>query len=265
MAVSTRIGTIVLAVVASALTVTGIVLAATDSNPSRVAQDNLALNGYPPSSANVLLNISTGQAYNLTANVNVNFATNAVDAVVRFPLMFALAAVDLRFVDNHLYVGSADASSGPWFGAAMTQPSLYGLSLELTKPDIGLIHGFDHETITKSGFSTIYVFTRANTSVSNPMGPPSAVSRIGLLRWSITVGRQGEVSSSILSVKSKSMVTTISAVVLSYNHSPAMSAPPANEVKPVSVAMIRSLLAKAPFNSLLLPQNLTSLGQLHLN
>ena len=76
---------IALVVVAFALTVTGIVIAATDSNPGASAKDPLALNGYPPRSANLLVTLSTGAPYGLSANVTVNFKSNRVDAVVRFP------------------------------------------------------------------------------------------------------------------------------------------------------------------------------------
>ena len=41
----------VLGVVATGLTILGIVFAATDPNPSGIAKDPLALNGYPPKTA----------------------------------------------------------------------------------------------------------------------------------------------------------------------------------------------------------------------
>jgi hypothetical protein len=45
-----RIMALALAIVALALTVTGVVIAATDSNPGGLTKDPLALHGYPPSS-----------------------------------------------------------------------------------------------------------------------------------------------------------------------------------------------------------------------
>ncbi len=51
MALSKKAGAVALAVVAFALTVTGIVIAATDTNPGSGNVDALALNGYPPKSA----------------------------------------------------------------------------------------------------------------------------------------------------------------------------------------------------------------------
>jgi hypothetical protein len=265
MAVSKRTGATLLAVVALGLSVTGVVLAATDSNPGGSSKDPLVLNGYPPRSANILLTVSTGQPYKLSANVNMDFTTNRVDATVQFPLVFTMASVDLRLVDKHLYVGSAAASSGSWFSLPMKQPALFGLALEMTKPDIALISGFSHETKTKSGYITTYDFTRDNVAVSNPLGTTTASIAVGSLDWSISTGSQGEVTQSTITVRSGHRTTTISAVVLSYNHSGHISAPPADKVHPFDKSLIKKLLGSASISSILLPQNLSSLGQMHLN
>jgi hypothetical protein len=54
-----RVMAVVIAVVAIALTVFGIVLAATDPNPADIGKDPLALNGYPPHSADLAVSLST--------------------------------------------------------------------------------------------------------------------------------------------------------------------------------------------------------------
>ncbi len=259
-----RLPTIVLAVVAIALTVTGIVLAATDPNPRGGASDHLALNGYPPRSAQLLVTVSTGQAYSLSANVNVNFDSNNVEAIVHFPMVFALASVDLKLVNNHLYAGSAEATSGPYFSIALKQPSLFGVALEMTKPDIALITGFS-KSITRNGDFTTYDFRRSGVAISNVLGGSKSPAMIGSLVWTITVGKQGEVTQSTLVVKGPRSVTTLSATVISYNQSAKISAPPAAQVKPVNASVITSLLGSVPLSTVLMPQNLTSLGQLHLN
>jgi len=264
MASTNRLPSILLAIVAFALTVTGVVLAATDANPGGTAKDHLVLNGYPPSSAQLYVTVSTGQAYSLSADVNVDFNSNNVEAVVHFPMVFSVASVDLRLVDNHLYAGSAELTSGPYLSLALKQPSLFGLSLEMTKPDIALITGFN-QTVVKNGEFTTYDFRRSGVAISNILGGSSNQASIGSLDWSITVGRQGEVTQSTLAVKGGHSTTTISVSVLSYNKKIDVHAPSASQVVPASPALLRQLLASVPLSTLLMPQNLTSLGQLHLN
>ncbi len=261
MAVSTRSGAMLLAAVALSLSTTGIFFAATDSSSNGPAKDPLALNGYPPKSANLLVTASTGQAYSLSANVNVDFSTNNVEATISFPLVFSVAAVDLRLVGHHLYAGSAASSSGPWLMIPATKPALFGLALEMTKPDIGLIGGFGQETITTSGYYTTYHFIRNNVAVSNILGPANQPARLASLDWSLTTGAQGEVTQSSVTITARHSTTTITAVVLSYNHGGPIIAPLRSDVRPVSRSTIQKILASAAFTSILIPQHLSSLGQ----
>lgn len=254
-----------LVVVALALTVTGLVIAATDSNPGATAKDPLALNGYPPSSANLLVTLSTGAPYGLSANVAVNFKSNRIDAVVRFPLVVATAAVELRLIHNRVYARSADASSGPWLAAALKTPAIFGVSLEMTKPDIDLITGFDHKTVTKSGYTTTYDFYRDRVAVSSPFGTPTSSSTVGSVRWIITVGSQGEVSQSSLTVKTKKSEMTLSVTVLSYNQTTHIATPAPSSVKSVSHSVLEQLLNSQGVTSILVPRDFTSLAQANLS
>jgi hypothetical protein len=255
-----------LVVVALALTVTGIVIAATDSNPGRSAKDPLALNGYPPRSADLLVTLSTGAPYGLSADVAVNFKSNRVDAVVRFPLVVATVAVELRLIRNHVYARSADASSGPWLRAALKTPNLFGLALEMTKPDIDLITGFDHKTVSKSGYSTTYDFYRNRVAVSSVSSTASSgVASAGSVRWLITVGSQGEVSQSTLSVKTKKAEMTLSVTVQSYNQPARIATPAPSSVKSVSNLVLEQLLKSQSLKSLLVPRDLRSLAQASLS
>ena len=261
MAVKKRFMGIALAAVALALTVAGVVIAATDSNPGGLTKDPLTLNGYPPSSANLLVSVSTGADFSLSANVAVDFKSNKADAVVRIPVVVTSAAVELRLIKNRLYARSASASSGPWLDAKVKTPALFGVALELTKPDINLITGFQ-KTVTKSGYSRTYVFYRDHVALSSLLGS-STSSVLGSVRWTITVGSQGEVSKSTLTVKSKRTTTTVSVTVLSYNQ-PAPVATPSN-VKPIALAEIDKLLGSKYFTSLLIPRDFTSLSRASLS
>jgi hypothetical protein len=257
MAVQQRFMALALAGVAFALTVTGVVIAATDANPGSVAKDPLTLNGYPPSSADLLVTVSSGDV-GLSANVEVNFKSNKVDAMVHVPLVVTTAAVELRLIDDRLFARSADVSSGPWFDAKVKVPSLFGVALELTKPDVRLITGFQ-KSETKSGYSTTYVFYRDHVALTSLIGPSSSTSTLGSVRWAITVGNQGEVSKTTLSVKSKKTTTNVSVTVLTYDRPTQIATP--TDLKPISFALIRKLLGSESFAKLLVPRDLSSLSQ----
>ena len=268
MKVSSRAGALCLAVVALALTVTGVVVAATDSNPSGTPKDALALNGYPPKSAQLHVVISTGQRYNVTADVNVNFVTNAVEAQVQVPLFFSATTVDLRLVDNHLYAGTGNLSSiigKPWVAMALKEPSLYGLSLEMTKPDIGLISGFPSITVTGDRQSKTYHYHRDNVTITAPSGLPLTLPTHAAIDFSITLGAQGELTATSFVVTSKTSTASISATVVSYNQPAHIVAPRAKDVQPVNPTILRQLFGSSSVTKLLSPQNVSSLGQIRLN
>src|ERR1700677_3855602 len=98
MAVPKRMMAVTIAVVASALTVFGVVVAATNSNSTSAAKDPLVLNGYPPKSVDLYVTLSAGSGVALNATVGVDFTTNQVDAVVHFPLVITTASVDVLLV-----------------------------------------------------------------------------------------------------------------------------------------------------------------------
>jgi hypothetical protein len=122
-AVKQHFKALVLAVVALALTVFGVVIAATDANPSSLAKDPLVLDGYPPKTANLLVNVSTGASFGLNANVAVNFDDNRVDAIVRFPLVIATASLRTlgRRVERTLAYDCLQGTGALWRGAGDDQ------------------------------------------------------------------------------------------------------------------------------------------------
>ena len=268
MAVSSRAAFTLVAAIALGLTTTGIVLAATDSNPTGIVKDPLALNGYPPKSAQMHVVISTGQQYNVTADVNVNFATNAVQADLQIPMFFSSAGVELRLVNRHLFAGAPNLSSiigAPWVSTPVGQPSLYGLSLEMTKPDISLISGFTHETITTNGYSTTYDFQRDNVTINHPSGLPFTVPKRANVDFTITTGSQGELTATGFSVTSPHSTASVYATVLSYNRPAAIVAPPSNQVKKIDQSLLHRLFGTSPAGSFLSPKGVASLGKMRLS
>ena len=264
MARANRIGAAALATVAVALTVVGVVIAATNTNPSATTRDPLALNGYPPRTADVRVTLTTGTSVDATADVAVNFATNSAAAVVQIPLPVASVAMDVRVLPHHVYLGFTNLPSilgVGWLAAPVRVPNLYGWSLELTKPDLYLITGYT-TTVTHSGYSTTYTYSRPGSSVSLPNGLPFALPSSGLLRFSITTGSQGEVTGASATVDSRSStpLATLTATVVSYNAPAPVVGPPRRDVTPINARTLRRVFGTSSISSLLGPLLGTGFG-----
>jgi hypothetical protein len=253
---------IALAFFAFALTLMGVVLAATDPNPSGIPKDPLVLNGVPPRSASLLMSVSNGQAYTVSATINVNFDTSRAEAIVQFPLLFTQTSVELRLVGNHLYAEAADISSGKWLEINEHAPSFFGIALEMTQPapDLNLITSFDHKTVTTSGYSTTYDFSSNHVALSNVLGTPKKTV-LGSLDITITTGSGGEVTGATMTSRSRHDMSKITLQVLSYNKPTTITAPSASDINAVKVSSIRQLFSSTSIATLLLPDNLASLGQ----
>lgn len=251
-----------LALLAVALTVMGIVFAATDSNPSGVAKDGLVLNGIPPRSAALLVTVSNGQSYTVSATINVNFDTARAEAIVQFPLLFSQTSVELRLVGNHVYAEAADISSGKWLEIDENPPSFFGISLELTQPasDLNLIKGFQDESVTKSGFSTTYDFSSDDVALTNVLGA-SKKTVLGSLDITVTTGSGGEITGATMTSRSRNDMSKVNVRVLSYNKPAVISAPSPADVNSLKVASLRQLFSTTSIATLLLPENLSSLVQ----
>jgi hypothetical protein len=257
MAAPKRMMAVVITVLAVGLTVFGVVVAATNSTTSTVRKDPLALNGYPPKSTDLFVTLTTGSGVTLNANVEVNFTTDRVAALVHFPLVITTASVNVLLLKDHVYARSADVSNGPWLSAKRALPNLYGISLEMTKPDIDLITGFK-ETTSKRGYSTTYVFTRHDVALSHLFAGAKANSVLGSVRWSITVGSQGELTQTSLLEQTKHSTLTLSATVLSYNQPVHVVQPSTSQSEPLSRSVLAKLLSSTNFAALLIPSALFS-------
>lgn|SRR5487761_2037367 len=267
MAVSRKVAGFGLAAVSLALTVTGVVIAATDSSPAGNS-DPLALHGYPPRSAQLHVVISTGQAYEVTADLNINFRTDALSARVYAPLLFSAVEVDARLVHHHAYLTSPNLSTiigTRWLSMNAGQPSFYGLSLEMTHPELDLISGFTQKTVTRSGPFTTYDYRRENVSITAPQGLPVTVPTRAAIDFSVTVGQSGEITATRLVVTSKHSTASVTVTVTSYNGPARIVAPPARQVTPVDTSRLGQIFGSPSLGNLLSPQGIASLGQVSLS
>ncbi len=250
---------IALALVAFALTITGVVLAATDSNPSGIAKDSLALHGVPPSSASLLVTVTNGQSYDVSATMNVNFDTSRAEAIVQFPLLFSQTSVDLRLVGDHLYAEAADISSGKWLEIDENPPPFFGIALELTQPgpDLRLINGFQHENTTRNGYSTTFDFSSHNVAVTNVLHSPRKTV-LGSLDITVTTGASGEVTGATMTTRSRHDMSAITVQVLSYNQRTVITAPSPGDISAHKVSSLSQLFSTS-LATLLLPANFSAL------
>ena len=256
-----------LGVVATFLTILGVVLAATDPNPSGFAKDPLALNGYPPKTAQLSLTVTTEGGIAIHANVEVNFNTNKIEATFVVPLVLSGLPVDVRLVGNEIYVTTPNFPAvigKQWLALKENAPSLFNYSLELVKPDIDLINGFPTEVVTKNGYYVTHDFRRDNVAVRRLGASPATLPQVGSLNWSITTGKQDEVTASTLTVATRHSFTKVSATVLSYNQPTHIVAPPSARVKVGNSNYLKGLLDTGMF-SVLIPANLSNLGSTSLS
>ncbi len=259
MAVTKRTWFTLLGVVATALTIFGVVFAATDSNStssSATAKDPLAMNGYPPKTADFAFSASSGSSYSVHANVEVNFITNKIEANFVVPLVTSGVQVDVRLIGDKAYMSSPNFASvlgEPWIEFSDSLPALYNFSLELVRPDISLITGFGSETVTKNGYFVTHSFHRNDVAVRTLDSSTGTLPKVGRLTFSITTGKQGEVTQGSLRIATKTNQTTLSATVLSYNQPTHIVAPPANEVLIKDPAFLQRLIDSASL-SILFPR-----------
>jgi hypothetical protein len=240
----------VIAVVALALTATGVVVALTDSNPTGLAKDPFNLNGYPPKSAQLSLRVTTGQGAALSATINVNFPRNAIESFVQFPMVFAAINEDVRVVNGEFYLRSANVANGPWLAMPLKSPNLFGLSLELVRPDVALITGLN-KSVRKSGYETIYTFTRHDVALNALTG--ATTSTLGSVKLTITTGAYGEAVAATLVLATGRHVTTIAVNVLAYNQSVNVAAPAKRDVRPVPPALLKTLTGSLARSGVVVP------------
>lgn len=253
---------IALAVLAFSLTFMGVVLAATDPNPAGIPRDALNLKGVPPRSASLLVTISNGQAYDVTATVNANFDTSRAEAIMSFPLLFTQTSVDLRLVGDHVYAEAADVSSGKWLETTAHTPSFFGMALELTDPgpDLKLIDGFRHESTSSNGTYTTYDFSSNRVALTNVLHTPRKTV-LGSLSITVTTGTGGEVTALAMTAQSRHDMSKITVQVLSYNQPAVIAVPSEGDVSSLKVASLGQLFSSNSFATLLLPANFSSLLQ----
>ncbi len=259
-----RLAATAVAVVALALTVLGVVLAATDPNPGGVTRDPLALHGFPPKTAHLVISAasSTLQA---SVNLTVDFRNADATGVATVGLSAAGEAFNVVLTGRHLYLRSAAESTGPWYQVSTPTLPFFGLSLELTKPDLALISGYHSRTVSHDGYLTTYTYDFAHAALTPLFAGRSTTARLGTVDWSITVGSEGELTATALTVSAGGQTSTLSASVQAYNAPAVVSIPSVGPIARVAPREVARLLHSAGLGSILLPRGLLAGGAATVN
>ena len=248
---------------ASGLTVFGVVAAAVDANPSGGPyRDPLALNGYPPTSVGLAFNVQTNSPYNLTGTAAVNLATKAATATVQVPFVLGAVTFTARALDGRVFFNNANLNTAQhpvWFNNKFKVPALFGSALELTMPDISLIKGFPTMSVQRGAHSTTYTFEKKDVAVT-PVSATHAHSTLGSEVWTITTGQQGEVIASSLKVRTPHAFTTATVSILWYNHPVHVVAPPRSQWAPLPASLSQQIRTTSVLHDFVVPNSIYSLG-----
>ena len=98
--------------------------------------------------------------------------------------------------------------------------------------------------VTKNGYFVTHDFHRDNVAVTRARALTSKLPKVGSLDWSITTGKQGEVTASTLTVSSRHSFTTVNVTVLSYNRPAHIVAPPSAKVKVEAPTFLEGCLVR---------------------
>jgi len=259
MASSQRVGAVALAAVALALSIFGVVLAATDSNPAGISDQALALNGYPPKTVDMQLTITSNGGSSILADAKIDFQNQLMQISMDIPSAFSSTPVEIVLTNSDLYVGSqglVSLAGKPWISEALSSsPPFFGLSLEMTKPDVALITSYRRLLTQHDGEFTTYSFGRGmvlrpliNGQIKKPVS--------GSMNFSITTGKEGQVTAANVTFSSPSQSISVTSKILSYNQPLKVATPPASLVASNQHALITSLWNALPVAEILSPTNL---------
>jgi hypothetical protein len=162
-------------------------------------------------------------------------------------------------VGKHVYAEAADISSGTWLSFPVSPPAFFGLSLEVTKPDIAFIKGLKETSVTRDGFQTTHNYSRNDVALRNILGSSSKAVVLGSLKLSVSQGSFQEFTGATLTMKSAHAMTKVTVQVLSYNRPAVIEAPSSKDVKTVVGSTLPQIFASSSITSILIPENFTSL------
>jgi hypothetical protein len=256
---------IAVAVIAVALSVVGVSLAATDPNPTGASDSSLALHGQPPRTAQVSIEVDTGQGIAVTGIAGIDFRRQRAEMAVSIPAFVSELVVTVVIASDHVYLTTQNLQSvlrRPWVAVAYPTPDFASLAQTVAdfRPHRLELAKLGPLLISHHGPYTTYRATRAGT-VTLPGAKGGA--RTGTVTVAVTTASQDQVSS--VSVAARSGADTASAHldVLAYNAPVHVAVPPRRLVEELPPSVTAGLISgRISFLELLSPDGIAQLRQL---
>ena len=223
-----RLWMIASAVAAFVLTVMGLIIAASDHTDV----DTLLLHGQPPQTAAFHVHLlSSGTV--VEGDCALSFSRDAGQCT----LGATGSTLSLRWVGGTAYLNNG-AQNGQWLGLSTSQPDLFGLSLEMVKPDIALLAQVAPMTVAHDGWRTLHTFVLKSGSLRANGGPATLV---------ITTGTEGQVESASLGgATTGGQSVSITLTITSYNQPVSVNTPPRSQVRMARPTDITQLFQLVP-------------------
>ena len=278
------------AFLAVSMTVAGVIVAASDSNPAGLSYPLLKLHGHgePPTSVNLTFAINTGQQFNVTGTLQADIAHNSLQGTVTIPSIFSTATFNFVEMNGTLYVkvpSILTTSTRLWKSIKISggSPELFGYGIELADPKIDLFAFVNPHlgtpTTTHNGPLTTYTWIDHNVTLGStvasafPLEKTQPVQlaaftlprRFGVTLHVSTIDA-GQVESASIEVQTGATTISVSAQIQSYNQRERIVAPPSSQVQPLTKRSIQALAGSplGPILRLLLPKGLSALKKIHV-
>ena len=259
---------------ALALTTGGVIVAASDSNPEGINDAALALHGEAPRTGSFNITIDTGQQYQVTGTLNINFRKNQMAGTLNVATIFSTTHIGIIFAEKHLYLGLPSLKSlvhAPWVSVPVPNaPELFGLSIDLANPRVDILRimqTMGSVVTTKNGPLTTYTVVR-HTHLQIPIKTGINFGTSTTLTVSYTAASAGQLAAAMISVDSGKIHVTVHLTTTAYNAPVNTSPPPAGQVHDLTKALRRLIFGTAnpsPISQLLTPAGIASLGQIRVS
>ncbi|MEI6709580.1 MAG: hypothetical protein WCL17_01195 [Actinomycetota bacterium] len=225
---SFKVPAILIAVAAFVLSATGVVLAATDSNPHGYQVDPLSLHGYVPKSADIQITIAANSSPLITGEMQVDFGRSVGDLKMGTSVLGIGAQLHMILAHEHVYLVNGGTLNRPYVNLGKVGVSWLGVSFEMAHPQVNLLAGAGaHDTVTTNAQGET-VHTLNLTSGSLKLGGNLSMGSVAKLV--ITVGRGGELTGVKVQLRSQKSSEDITLKVLSYNQKVQVTAPRPSQI-----------------------------------
>jgi hypothetical protein len=263
---------VLIGVVALVLTGLGVYFAAADTNPRGISENALALHGRVATTARLAFSIDTGGTSEVTGTLNLDIKNDELAGTISVPSVFSVTHYSVVLTDGHVYLGVPSLVSlltTPWVSIPSPTPDLfpYGLELSKVKLDLPFLFALGRHHSSHDGPLTTYTITRAHVPLKLPASLPLSLPRSVSITTAITTASAGQLASAVATVSGRHLYFRLTVRVLSYDQPVHISAPPSNEVRPLTNQLRHLVLGRSssPLSQLLSPAGLAALGQIRVN